>query len=309
MSTMANQVLVTGATGFLGSHCLAPLVERGFDVLALYHKGVPEDVPGVRWVRGDIMDRPAMRRLLEEHKPKGLLHLAWFVEPGKLISDPANLSWVSASLDLIRAFRECGGERCTISGSCYEYDWRFGYCVDDVTPCEPDTLYGAAKDSLRRTFLAYCKVSGLSGSWGRAFFLYGPRENPSRLVSSVIISLLKGSAAKSSHGLQVRDYLHVQDVADGMVALFASPADGAYNIAGNTAITIREIVESLGRITGRSELLEIGAIPARANDAPLVLGDGRRTLKDTGWQPKLALQPGLSATVDWWRAKLRSCEG
>jgi nucleoside-diphosphate-sugar epimerase len=295
MNTTANRVLVTGATGFLGSHCLAPLVERGFDVLGLYHRSAPPDVPGVRWLRGDVMDRAAMCRLLEEHKPKGLLHLAWFVEPGKLITDASNLSWVSASLDLIRAFRENGGERCTVSGSCYEYDWRFGYCVEDVTPCEPDTLYGAAKDSLRRAFLAYCNVSGLSGSWGRGFFMYGPRENPARLVSSVIISLLKGSPAKSSHGLQVRDYLHIQDVADGMVAVFASQGKGAY--------------ELLGKSTGRSDLLQIGALPARANDAPLVLGDGRRTLNDTGWKPKLTLEAGLSNTVDWWREHLNNREG
>ena len=106
MTRTANRVLVTGATGFLGSHCLAPLVERGFDVLALYRERAPLDVPGVQWVRGDVMDRGAMRGLLDEHKPKGLLHLAWFVEPGKLITDASNLSWVSASLDLIRAFRE-----------------------------------------------------------------------------------------------------------------------------------------------------------------------------------------------------------
>jgi nucleoside-diphosphate-sugar epimerase len=309
MTTTANRVLVTGATGFLGSHCLAPLVERGFDVLGLHCKRAPQEVPGVQWVRGDLMDRTAMRRLLDEHKPKGLLHLAWFVEPGKLITDSSNLSWVSASLDLIRAFREGGGERCTISGSCYEYDWRYGYCVEGVTPCEPDTLYGAAKDGLRRTFLAYCNVTGLSGSWGRAFFTYGPRENPARLVSSVIISLLKGSPAKSSHGLQVRDYLHIQDVADGMVALFASQARGSYNIAANSSTTIRKILELLGKITGRSDLLQIGALPARANDAPLVLGDGRRTLNDIGWKPRLTLEPGLSATVDWWRAHLNSRDG
>jgi len=309
MTTTANRILVTGATGFLGSHCLAPLRERGFDVLGLYRKCVPDCVPGVRWVRGDVMDRAEMRGLLDQYRPKSLLHLAWFVEPGKLITDSTNLSWTSASLDLIRAFREAGGERCTVSGSCYEYDWRFGYCVEDVTPCEPDTLYGAAKDSLRRTFLGYCNVSGLSGSWGRAFFMYGPREKPARLVSSVIISLLKGSPAKSSHGLQVRDYLHIQDVADGMVALFASEAHGAYNIASGTSTTIREIVELLGKITGRSDLLQVGALPARANDAPLVLGDGRRTLNDTGWKPTLTLEAGLSATVDWWRAHLNSREG
>jgi nucleoside-diphosphate-sugar epimerase len=286
-----------------------PLVERGFDVLGLYHKRAPQDVPGVRWVRGDVMDRAAMRSVLEGYKPTGLLHLAWFVKPGELIKDPSNLSWAAASLDLIRSFHESGGERCTVSGSCYEYDWRFGYCVENVTPCEPDTLYGAAKDGLRRTFLAYCNGSDLSGSWGRGFFMYGPRENPARLVSSVIISLLKGLAAKSSHGLQVRDYLHVQDVADGMVALFASQGRGAYNIAAGAPTTIRQIVELLGKITGRSDLLQIGALPARANDAPLILGDCGHTFNDTGWKPRLTLGEGLSATVDWWRAHLNSDQG
>jgi nucleoside-diphosphate-sugar epimerase len=305
----AQKILVTGGTGFLGSHCLEPLIERGYEVLCLYRERELLDVSGVQWVRGDVMDRAAMKRVLDEHRPKGLLHLAWFVEPGKLISDPSNVSWVSASLDLIRAFREAGGERCTISGSCYEYDWRYGYCVDGVTPCEPDTLYGASKDALRRAFLAYCAASGLSGAWGRAFFMYGPRENPSRLVSSVILALLKGSEAKSSHGRQVRDYMHIKDVADGLVALFASHAQGAYNIASGAPTTIREIVERLGRITGREDLVKIGALPARANDAPLVLGDSQRMMADVGWTPKLSLDAGLSATVDWWRTELNGCKG
>jgi len=308
MATNSNCVLVTGATGFLGGHCLAPLVARGYEVLALHRERAPRDVPGVRWVRGDVMDRTAMRALLEQHRPGGLLHLAWFVEPGKLISDASNLSWVAASLELIRTFRESGGERCTVSGSCYEYDWRYGYCVEELTPCEPDTLYGAAKDGLRRALMAYAAATGLSASCGRAFFMYGPRENPARLVSSVILSLLKGLPAKSSHGLQVRDYLHIQDVADGMVALFASQCRGAYNIAAGTTTTIREIVELLGKITGRTDLLQIGALPARANDAPLVLGDARRMLNDAGWKPKLGLEAGLADTVGWWRAELRAHE-
>jgi nucleoside-diphosphate-sugar epimerase len=309
MTMRTNSVLVTGASGFLGTHCLAPLVERGFDVLALHHERAPPDVAGVRWVRGDVMDRTAMRGLLHEHKFKSLLHLAWFVEPGKLIADPSNLSWAAASLDLVRAFREAGGERCVVSGSCYEYDWRYGYCVEEVTPCEPDTLYGAAKDGLRRTFFAYCSASGLSGAWGRLFFMYGPRENAARLVPSVILSLLKGVPAKSSHGLQVRDYLHIQDVADGMVTLLASQVRGACNIAAGTPITIRKIVELLGDITGRRDLLQIGVLPARANDAPLVLGDTHRASSDIGWHPKLTLEAGLSATVDWWRAHLKDREG
>jgi nucleoside-diphosphate-sugar epimerase len=124
------------------------------------------------------------------------------------------------------------------------------------------------------------------------------------LVSSVILALLRGEVAKSSHGVFVRDYMHVQDVADAVVALFASTAQGAYNIASGAAVTIRDIVLQLGKITGRSDLLQIGALPARANDVPLLLGDGRRMLADVGWKPKMDLETGLTATVAWWREQL-----
>lgn len=308
MSETPRSVLVTGASGFLGSHCLKPLLERGCHVLALYHARKPIDVSGVSWVRGDVMDRAAMRAILQEHRPDGLLHLAWYVEPGKLITHPSNVDWVAASLDLVRAFQETGGKRCTISGSCYEYDWSYGYCVEGVTPCEPDTLYGAAKDALRRSFLAYAAASGLSASWGRAFFMYGPRENAARLVSSVALSLLRGEAAKSSHGLQIRDYMHIQDVADGLVALMASPAQGAFNVCSGAPTTIRQIVEQIGVATGRSDLLQIGALPARANDVPLVLGDGRRLTEHTGFKPRWGLADGLEHTVDWWRQTLARSE-
>ena len=300
----ASSVLVTGASGFIGHHCLAPLVTRGYEVLALHRRQSPPTIPGVTWITGDVMDRVRMREVLDRFRPEGLLHLAWFVEPGRLAADPSNISWAAASLDLIHAFREMGGQRATVCGSCYEYDRRYGYCVEGLTPCEPDTLYGAAKDALRRTLFAYGASTGLSASWGRAFFLYGPRENPTRLVSSVILSLLRGQVAKSSHGLQVRDYLHVQDVADALVALFASTATGAYNIASNSAVTIRDIVQRLGALTGRSDLLRIGALPARAGDAPLLLGDAQRLYEDVGWRPAFDLDTGLAATVEWWRAEL-----
>ena len=106
MTDKPMTVLVTGATGFLGSHCLAPLVERGYQVLGLYRHREPIAVDGVTWVRGDVTDRDRMQAIITEHQPKGLLHLAWMVEPGKLISDPGNLNLVAASLDLIRMFRD-----------------------------------------------------------------------------------------------------------------------------------------------------------------------------------------------------------
>ena len=276
-----GRVLVTGASGFIGYHCLAPLVARGFEVHAVHSRSEPDPVPGVTWARADLSNQAEVLDLLSRVRADHLLHAAWYVEPGSLISSIENMRWVSASVDLIRAFREAGGQRCVIVGSCYEYDWRYGYCEESLTPRVPDTFYGAAKNGLQEAFRGYCMATGLAGAWGRLFFLYGPRENRRRLVPSVALSLLRGELARSSHGTQIRDYIHVQDAADGLVALLASSAEGAFNIASGQAVTIRTIVEKIGHFSGRAELLEIGAIAARNNDAPLVVADvgkARRSL-------------------------------
>jgi nucleoside-diphosphate-sugar epimerase len=299
-----RRVLLTGATGFIGSHCIEPLRRRGYEIVATCNTRVPRPIDGVRWVQADLLDAGALAPLLAEAAATHLLHLAWYVEPGKMIAHPDNLAWSRASIELMRRFREGGGERCVIGGSCYEYDWRYGYCNEQLTPRQPDTLYGAAKHGLAETLLGYCGASGLSGAWGRMFFLYGPNENPRRLVPSVILSLLKGEPALSSHGQQVRDYMHVADVAEGMVALLDSPARGAYNIASGRATTIVSIVEALGELTGRADLLRIGAIAARANDAPLVVGDPAAAKRDFGWEASISLRDGLRTAVDWWRSEL-----
>lgn len=300
----ARRVLLTGGSGFIGSHCIDPLLRRGFEVVATCHGRQPAQRTGVRWLQADLLAPGAAEHVVAEARPSHLLHLAWYVEPGKMIDAPENLDWSRASIELLRRFREGGGERCVIGGSCYEYDWRYGYCNEQLTPLRPDTLYGAAKLGLAETMLGYCRASGLSGAWARMFFLYGPNENPRRLVPSVLRALIAGEPARSSHGRQVRDYMHVADVAQGTVALLDSAARGAYNIASGQATTIVSIVELLGELSGRPDLLRIGAIPARANDAPLVVGDPAAARRDFGWEVSIPLREGLAATLDWWRREI-----
>jgi nucleoside-diphosphate-sugar epimerase len=300
-------VLITGASGFIGRHCLRPLLERGFEIVATHHQpAIPRDVAGlegVRWVRVDLLAPGSLPQLLGEADASHLLHLAWTVEPGKMISDPANLTWLRASIELLQRFHESGGRRVVIGGSCYEYDWRYGYCNELLTPRLPNTLYGSAKNSLYEALLGYAASAGLSAAWGRMFFLYGPGEHRRRLVPSVVLSLLAGEPAMSSHGLQIRDYMHVQDVADGLVALLDSAAHGGYNIASGQATTIATIVRMLGDFCGRQDLLRIGALPARPNDAPLVVGDATAAKRDFGWEAAVPLGEGLRSTVQWWLAE------
>lgn len=300
---MSKKVLLTGATGFIGHHCLEPLKARGYEVHAVSSKPMKAGATGVHWRQANLLEPGAAKALLAEVKPTHLLHLAWFVVPGKLITAPENFAWVRASMELVQEFAAQGGKRLTVCGSGYEYDWNYGYCSEKLTPAVPNTVYGSCKQALNLLVQSFAAQNALSAAWGRVFFLYGPNEHPQRLVSSVILSVLKGDPAKTSHGRQIRDYMHVQDVADGMVALLDSEVTGSVNVSSGQATTLREIVLTIGRLMGKPELIQLGAIPARANDTPLVVGENLRLLNEVGWKQRYDLEAGLQQTIDWWRAQ------
>src|SRR5437870_5828420 len=310
-------VLVTGRTGFIGVGCLPRLRARGYRVHAVSSRArLPVLAPSalesdaaVTWHQVDLMDPAQTARLLETVQPTHLLHLAWYVLPGQLATAPENFQWVQASLELLRRFGEGGGRRVVMAGSAYEYDWRHGYCAEAVTPTVPATYYGACKLALARLLEAYAARTGLSHAWARIFFLYGPREHPKRLVSSVIRSLLRDEPALCSHGRQIRDYLYVEDVAGALVALLDSPVVGSVNVASGQPVTLREIVLRIAGKLGKERFVQFGAVPSHPHDAPLVLGDATRLSQEVRWEAENDLDRGLDATIAWWEAQLRAGAG
>ncbi len=295
-----KRVLLTGASGFIGRHCIAPLLRRGYEVHAVSRAPRPGDGSGAAWHQADLLRPGAADALIDRVRPTHLLHLAWYVVPGKLASAPENYDWVGASFALVRRFAEAGGTRATVCGSCYEYDWSHGWCAEGLTPCVPTTAYGACKHALQEMLRTYSADTGLDAGWARVFFLYGPDEHPDRLVSSVIRALLRGLPAPCSHGRQIRDYLHVEDVAEGLVAVLDSGVRGPINVSSGQAVTLRDLVSTIGRLLERPELVRLGALPARPNDAPLVVGDNAKAVA-IGWEPRYDLETGLRQTIDWWR--------
>lgn len=294
-----KKVLLTGASGFIGRHCLPILRDAGYEVHALSRSG-GETVQGVKWHKAELFDDGVPERLLAEVKPTHLLHLAWYAEPGRYWTAPENFQWVKASLALLQAFAAQGGQRVVMAGTCAEYDWDYGWCSEGVTPLIPATVYGICKNSLQSLLAAYSRQYGLSSAWGRVFFLYGSYEHPSRLVSSVIRSLLKGEPALCSSGEQVRDFLHVEDVASAFVALLDSEVQGPVNIASGEPLRIKDVVNKISLKIGYPELLELGARSTPVGEPPLLLADVRRLNKEVGWRPSVGLDQGLDETIGWW---------
>lgn len=304
VSDGVKRVLVTGATGFIGSHCLNPLLQRDYEVHAVSTKSTVKEDSSVVWHQADLLDGLSGARLIEKVRPTHFLHLAWYVVPGKLISSDLNFDWVRSSMELLRVFQQQGGWRVVMPGSSYEYDWSYGYCHETRTPTAPNTVYGACKHALDMMVQAFCRTHGLSHAWPRVFFLYGPNEHPDRLVSSVIRSVLQGREARCSHGRQIRDYLHVQDVADAIVSVLDSGIEGPVNVGSGEAVTLRDMILTIGRTLEREDLLKLGAIPSRSNDAPMVVADVERLLNEVKWQPRFSMEEGLKHTIEWWRHTL-----
>jgi nucleoside-diphosphate-sugar epimerase len=169
----------------------------------------------------------------------------------------------------------------------------------------PTTYYGVCKDATRRVVEGLAERADLSLAWGRIFFLYGPREDPRRLVASVARALVAGERAPTSAGTQRRDFLHVDDVAGAFAALLHGDVGGAVNIASGEAVTVRSIAEQLAASAGRPDLLEVGALPDRAGDPRLIVADVGRLRGEVGFRPSFSLVDGLAATVSWWAERVR----
>lgn len=295
-----RKVLVTGGTGFVGRHALPVLSKNGYQVHAVTRNfPIPTAKGNVTWHHGDLMKREEIESLLAKIKPSHLLHFAWYAIPGKYWTAAENLAWAAATLNLVQAFCAHGGNRAVVAGSCAEYDWNYGRCSETSTPCNPSTLYGACKNATRLVLEAWSKQADLSSAWGRIFFVYGPHESPSRLVPSVIDSLLKGQPARCTHGNQVRDFMHVADVASAFVALLNSEVTGSVNVASGVAVPLREVIYGVADALDQRKLIQLGTLAAPANEPQVLIADVGRLRDEVGFRPRFDLQDGISDTVAW----------
>jgi nucleoside-diphosphate-sugar epimerase len=303
------RVLVTGGAGFIGSHLARQLAGEGHPVHLIVR---PEDSLDrlrdcldrldVRTV--NLLDHAAVRQVVLEVKPDLAIHAAWYLVPGRYWAAPENADCVTMTLALARALEAAGCRRLVGVGSCFEYDVEYGYLSESLTPLNPRTLYGIAKNATRSVLEAFCRETAMSFAWTRVFYLYGPGEEKDRLVPAVILALLKGATAKCSEGFQVRDYLCVEDVASAILAVTRSKFEGAVNIGSGEPVTVRRIVHLIGETLEGSDRIAFGAVKTNPVDPPFLLADVRRLQNDIGWRPSYGLEAGLRRAVEWWREQL-----
>ena len=193
--------------------------------------------------------------------------------------------------------------RAIVFGSGFEYV-PASYPLDEKEPIGPTTLYGATKAAGSVIANYFRTVARLDVCVARPFSVYGPRERRNRFVPYVITAALSGWPIEMCAGAQRRDYLYVEDLAEGLARLASHEGSlpQALNFAGPEEHTLLDIATIALEIVGSQAPLRAGVRSENPGDRPIFLGDRRLAREVLGWRPAHDLRSGLAKTIEWYRA-------
>ena len=298
--------LVTGASGFIGSHLLRRLVRDGRPVVGLDvappRRSLPE---GASAVSADIRDEAAVRRMLLEARPRVVYHLAAQTSVTASTRDPmADVEVnVLGSVRLAQAAVEAGVRRLVFFSTGGAVYGELEQLADEDTPAAPLSVYGVSKLAAERYLRLLCDAGGVELSVLRPGNVYGPGQDPDGEAGVVAIfaaRMLRGEPVTIfGDGSQRRDYLYVDDVVDA--ALLAATGEPATCLVGSGVATrTLEVFERMARLCGYER--EPIFADERPGDVQRVALDASRARALWGWEPRVGLEQGMATTVEWFRS-------
>jgi len=273
---MEKTVLITGASGFVGRHVLNNLIDRKFKVRAIVRKDKENFFKNknykVELIKTDDLFEESADWWKEQCRGVDtIIHIAWYVEPGKYLQSIKNINCLTGSLNLAKGAIQAGIRRFIGIGTCFEYDLNFG-SLSINTPLKPTTPYAAAKAGLYTILSQLLPSQSIEFTWCRLFYLYGEGEDERRLVPYIDKQLFEGNKADLTSGKQVRDFLDVSKAGKIIADLATGKQQGPFNICSGIPITVRQLAEKIADKYDRRDLLNFGARPDNLVDPQSVIG-------------------------------------
>ncbi len=296
-----KKILITGASGFIGSHLCRELIKRGCEVHAVSRKKRGTTCVEMRWWQIDLTDGQEVENLFIRLKPDFIYHLASFVAGSRDLSDVipmVNNNFIT-SVNILNAASKIGCQRLFLAGSMEEPDSG----NPEVVPGSPYAAAKWASSAYGRMFHALYQVPVVIL---RIFMVYGPgQQDLKKLIPYVITCLLREEFPKLSAGQRMVDWIFVEDVVAALVAAAqAKDIEGkTIDIGSGELISVKTIVESLFRIINPTISPHFGALADRQLEQTRV-ADRRLSKSLLGWDPTISLDEGLERTVKWYKQSI-----
>ena len=329
MSISQPTILVTGGAGYIGSHAALALKKAGYKVvvldnLAYGHPEIIKDVVQVELVVGDTSDRALLDRLFATHNIAAVMHFAAYIAVGESVQEPGKYyrNNVSSTLNLLEAAIAAGVKKFVFSSTCAVYGLPKEIPMTENHPHDPLSPYAASKDMVERILADFDRAYDLKSVAFRYFNASGadPSGNlgedhdpETHLIPLALLTALGkrkslyifGTDYDTPDGTAVRDYIHVNDLADahvlGLKYLLSGGESQVFNLGNGNGFSVREVIETARQVTGK----EIPAIESdrRPGDAPILVGSSDKARKILGWNPNYTDLSKIVSDAWQWHQK------
>ena len=307
------KVLVTGATGFIGSHLVPRLVEQGYDVYTLERYVTGRYVLGqrreIKTVFGDLREHFAVRRIIREVQPDIVIHLAAISPVAYSYDHPYEVIETNflATVNLAEScLREVPHFKQFLFASTSETYGNGPNPKTEETPQNPNSPYAVSKLACEKYLLYMRDAYDFPVTILRNFNTYGRKDNTHFVVERIIVQMLQGGAVKLGDPTPVRDFEYVEDHVSSYLTCLDNPkAIGeVFNFCTGRGVSIKQLAELIAELTDFKGEIVWNAIPARPLDIKELVGDYSKAKRILGWYPKFSLEEGLKLTIDFWRRRI-----
>lgn len=297
------KVLVTGGSGFIGSHVVDRLRDDGhqvrvFDMVPYTHR------PDVEWYKGSILDFDDVRFALAGIQ--AIYHLAAVADVNDVFADPlyADAVNVRGTIHVLEAARRSRINRVILGSTVWAYSESSegeGQVDENTALNPPNHLYTATKVAAEYYCHAYSKLYGLSTTVLRYGIPYGPRARGAAVIPTFVKKALNHEPISiTGDGMQFRKFVFVKDLAEANVLALKPIAENkVYNIEGAEKTSIRRLAELVQKLVGN---VEVEFKPGRTGDFSGKEISSQKALKELGWEPTTKIEEGLKQYIEWYRS-------
>lgn len=322
------KILVVGGAGYIGSHMVHELLEKGYDPLVFDNlsTGHTWAVPAEKLVKGSLADREALARLFAEHRFAAVMHFASFIQVGESVTAPLKYyeNNVSNTINLLRAMEQAEVKRLVFSSTAAVYGTPISVPIAETAPLHPENPYGRSKLMVEE-ILADCESAwGLASAKLRYFNAAGAHpsgkigeaHDPESHLIPIILQVplgarehitVNGDDYPTPDGTCIRDYIHVCDLAAAHTLALEALLDGrgsmVYNLGNGRGHSIREVIDVCRRVTGHPIPVHFG--PRRAGDPARLVASSEKIINELGWTPRYAELEAIVESAWQWHRRMR----